>query len=341
VRSSGAVPCWAASRRPRDFAAVALALTVWLGLLPSGGEETAHGQAKVPRIGILSWYGANSPPEESIRQALHDQGYVDGTTARLDFRRASGSGDLATALAADLARAPVDVIVVIATPAIQPALNATRTIPIIVLSADPIGVGFATSLARPAGNMTGVSINSVALAGKRLELIREIIPRITRVAFLASSVDPNGARFVEETRIAGERIGVQIQPAFVRSPEGFDEAFSRMLRDRAEALIVQPLFSEHRIRIMELATRHRLPTISDDRSFAEAGGLLAYGASRAEAHQQVAIYVDRIVKGAKPSDLPLVEPARFELTVNLNVAKALGLTIPMSVLLRADHVIRP
>jgi putative ABC transport system substrate-binding protein len=326
-------------RRPPSVAAIALALTVWLGLLPPDPGANAQGQAKTPRIGVLSWYRANSPQEEAVRQALHDQGYVDGTTARIDYKRASGSTDSAASLAAELARANVDLIVVIATPAIQPALNATRTIPIVVLSADPVGVGFATSLARPVGNMTGVSINSVALAGKRLELLREVLPRVGRVAFLASSVDPNGARFVRETRAAGEKIGVHIQPTFVRGPEGFEEAFSSMVRDGAEALIVQPLFSEHRISIMELAARHRLPVIADDRLFAEAGGLLAYGASRAEAYRQLATYVDRIVKGAKPSDLPLVEPARFELTVNLDTAKTLGLTIPASVLLRADHVI--
>lgn len=325
--------------RTPGLAAVPLVLAVWLGVLPLGGEGIARAQAKTPRIGVLSWFRASSPPEEGVRQALRDQGYVDGATARIDYRRANGNRDHATSFAAELVRAKVDLIVVIATPAIQPALSATRTIPIVALSADPVGVGLVASLARPGGNMTGVSTNSIALAGKRLELLREILPRVSRVAFLASAVDPNGVRFVEETRRAAERMGVRVQSAFVRGPEGFAEAFSEMVRDRAEAVIVQPLFNEHRVRITELAARHRLPTISDDRPFSEFGGLIAYGASRAEVYRQLAVYVDRILKGAKPSDLPVVEPVRFELTVNLDTAKTLGLTIPASVLLRADHVI--
>ena len=329
------------SRLGQGVIASALALASWLGPLPSGGEGIALGQAKIPRIGVLSWYRANSPDEKAFRQALSERGYIDGTTARIDFRFAEGRSERATALATELARANVDVIVVFATPAIQPALSATSTIPIVTWSADPVGVGLAGSLPRPGGNITGVSTNSVALAGKRLELLRDILPRVGRVAFLASSLDPNGARFVEQTRAAGERIGVQIHPVFVRGPEGFDEAFSRIVRDRAEALIVQPLFVEHGRRIADLAVRHRLPTISDGRAFAEAGGLMSYGADRADLHRQVAIYVDRILKGAKPADLPMVEPARFDLTINLKTANTLGLDIPSSVLLRADHVIRP
>jgi putative ABC transport system substrate-binding protein len=320
--------------------AATFAQVAWLGLLHPGVEDIAHGQAKIPRIGVLSWYRPHSPQEEGVRRALQDLGYVDGTTARIDFKRASGSSDVAASLASELARSKVDLIVVIATPAIQPALSATRTIPLVALSADPVGVGAVASLARPEGNVTGVSTNSVALAGKRLELLREILPRISRVAFLASPVDPNGARFVEETRSAAKTMGLQVQAAFVRGPEEFPDAFSDMSRDRAEAVIVQPLFNEHRDRLTELAARHRLPAIADDRPFAEAGGLLAYGASRAEVYRQLALYVDRIVKGAKPSDLPVVEPTRFELTVNLATARTLGLTIPSSVLLRADHVIR-
>jgi putative ABC transport system substrate-binding protein len=320
---------------------LAFLVAAWLDVPQPGGQAVVLAQAKVPHIGVLSWYRANSPDEEAFRQALRERGYVDGTTARIDFRFAEGRSDRATALATELARARMDVIVVFATPAIQPTLNATRTIPIVTWSADPVGVGLAGSLARPGGNITGVSTNSVALAGKRLELLREVLPRVGRVAFLASSVDPNGARFVEQTRVAGEKLGIQVQPEFVRGPEGFDEAFSKMARGRADALIVQPLFVEHRRRITELAARHRLPTISDGRIFAEAGGLMSYGADRADLHRQLAVYVDRILAGAKPADLPLVEPARFDLTINLKTARALGLDVPSSVLIRADHVIHP
>ena len=215
----------------------------------------------------------------------------------------------------------MDVLVVHPTPAIKPAQNATRTIPIVVLAANPVGTGAAASLARPGGNTT---------------------PRMSRVGFLASSDDANGPLFVDQTRAAAQRMGIQILPQFVPGPEKSDAAFAAIIKDRAEALIVQPVFTnEAKLgrRIAEFALQHRLPTASQFPQFTEVGGLIAYGANSAVLYRQVAEYVDRIVKGARPADLPIQDPAQFELVINLRTAKALGLTIPPSLLLRADKII--
>jgi putative ABC transport system substrate-binding protein len=301
-------------------------------------------QPKVPRVGLLIWYSRDAGVEEAFRQGFREAGFVEGQTIAFEWRWAEQKPARATELAQELVRLGVDVLVVHPTPAIEPAQLATRTIPIVVLAANPVGTGAAASLARPGGNTTGVSTNAVSLAGKRLELLREIMPRMRRVAFLASSADANGPRFVDQTRAAAQQLEIQMLPQFVRGPEEFETAFATILKDRAEALIVQPVFTnEVRLgrRVAEFALRHRLPTASQFPQFTEVGGLLSYGARSASLYRQVAEYVDRILKGARPADLPIQEPTQFELILNLKTARALGLTIPPAVLLRADRTITP
>jgi len=226
------------------------------------------------------------------------------------------------------------------TPVVPPAREATRTIPIVALSADLLGTGFVGSLSRPGGNVTGVSAGQVDLSGKKLELLREMVPRVRRAAYLASSTDPNGPRFVDHTRTAAAKLAIEIQPVFVRGRDDFPDAFATIAKNLPDALIVQPLFiTEHSRLIAEFAARHRLPTVSDAAYFAEAGGLMSYGPNTLEMFRLLAIYVDKILKGAKPADLPVQEPRKFEFVINLKTAKALGLTIPPSLLARADHII--
>jgi putative ABC transport system substrate-binding protein len=238
----------------------------------------------------------------------------------------------------------VDVFVAEATPAVQAARNATKTIPIVMAAAaDPVGTGFVASLARPGGNITGLSMMMPDLAGKRLELLREVLPGVAHVAFLAHGADPAHRRFLQETQVAAQKLGVQIQPVVVRGPDEFEGAFSAMVRERAGALIVQPFFvivPEQRRRVVDLAARNRLPAISDFREFADAGALMSYGPHRPDHIRRAATYVDKILRGAKPADLPVEQPTRFELVINMKTARALGLTLPQSVLIRADHVIQ-
>jgi putative ABC transport system substrate-binding protein len=319
------------------LAASGLAAGVWPFL------ALAQSTDKLPRIGLLIWWPEDVQMKTDMTEAFREVGYVDGRTAILDFRWAAGSVERAGALAAELARIPVDVLVVRATPTIKPAQEATRTIPIVTMSADPVGVGIIATLARrPGGNLTGVSSNSVALSAKRLELVRAILPRATRVTYLASSVDPQGQRFVEQTRADAPKLGLQFEAIFVRGVKELDGAFATILKSRPDALIVQPLFGNDEIarpRVVDFTSRHRVPSISDHAIYAERGGLLAYGADSRALYRQLVMQVDKILKGAKPSDLPVEEAKTFSLIVNLRTAKAIGLTVPPSVLLRADRVI--
>jgi len=312
-----------------------------LSLVGTVAPVMALAQAKVYRIGLLIWFPEDKPTAEQFREAFREAGLVDGRNVTLEFRWAAGSVERAAALAAELVRMNVDVLVVRATPAIKAAQDATRTIPIVLTSADPVGVGVVATLARP---VTGVSTSSVALSGKRLELIRAILPRAARVAYLASSaVGSQGRRFVEQSRAAAPKLGLQLEPAvFIRSVDELDGAMATIARNRPDALVVQPLFGtdeDAARRIADIARRHRLPTISDQEVFAERGGLIAFGASLRDSIRRLALYVDKILKGAKPADLPVQEPTNFELIINLKTAKAIGVTIPPSVLLRADRVI--
>jgi putative ABC transport system substrate-binding protein len=238
----------------------------------------------------------------------------------------------------------VDVIVTSSgEPAILAAKRATTTIPIVMaVSADPVGTGLVASLARPGGNVTGLSILAPEVAGKRLQLLKDAVPRVSRVAVLWNAAYPGKALELSETQSAAQALGVKLQSVEVRGPDDFPSAFSAITRASPDALITfsDPLTNSERRRIVDFAVRSRLPMISETRSFADTGGLMTYGASVADLVRRSAIYVDKILKGAKPADLPVEQPTKFELVVNLKAAKALGLTIPPSLLLRADQVIQ-
>ncbi len=322
------------------------ALVVTLAIATLVAPLAADAQArKVSRIGVL-WTGsrtAYAPNLDALRQGLHELGYVEGQNVAFEYRFADGRVERLPDLATELVRLRVDVIVTSTTPAIQAAKNATKTIPIVMaVSGDAVGTGLVSSLARPGGNVTGLTLISPELAGKVLELLKEAIPGVTRVAVLvAYQAGPASALFLRETEVAARALGVQVQPLEVRSPDEFDSAFAAMGRARAGALIVQvsSLTFEHRRRIVDLAAKIRLPAIYESREFVETGGLMSYGQSASDMYRRSAAFVDKILKGAKPADLPVEQPTKFELAINLKTARALGLTIPPSVLVRADRVI--
>lgn len=255
---------------------------------------------------------------------------------------ANDSGRLAQ-MAEELVRLKVNVIAAQSTPAVQAAKNATRTIPIVMsAAADPLGSGFVESLARPGGNITGLSMMMPELAGKRLELLRELVPRFSRVAFLAHGGDPAHKLFVQQTQDAGRKLGVQVQVLVVQRAEEFEGAFAEMAKHKAEALVIQPLFLNTLglgPRLVEFAVKNRLPAISDGVGFAEQGGLLYYGPDTRAYYPRSAVYVDRILRGANPAELPVEQPQSFELVINMKTAQRLGLGVPRSVLVRAERVI--
>jgi putative ABC transport system substrate-binding protein len=322
---------------------IVLLLTI---LLPTTTAITDAQQPKrIPRIGYLSLGTGPAEPEVGFRQQLLDLGWIENQNIAIEYRWAAGKMDRLSLLAEELVRSKVDIIVSSATPAIQAAKNATATIPIVMMgAADPVGIGFVASLARPGGNITGLSLQSPELAGKRLELLKEIVPKLTRVAFLAHGKDPAHRLFVNEAQDVAPRIGIQIQPLIIESPGEFEVAFAAMIRERAGALVVQPLLTGSALaqgrKVAALATRHRLPAASDGVRFPEAGSFVSYGANRLDLFRRAAVFVDKILKGAKPADLPVEQPTKFEFAINLKTAKQLGLTIPQSVLYRADKVIK-
>jgi len=319
-------------------------LLMVLALLASFHPAGAQGAGRMPRIGLLSINPAPMRQERAFLDALRGLGYVEGKNIYIEYRWAAGKLDRLPAMAEELVRLKVDVIVARATPSVQAAKNATKTIPIVMsLAADPLGSGFVASLARPGGNITGMSAMMPELAGKRLELLREIVPGLSRVAFLAYDKDPAHRLFVKQAREAAERVGIRFQPLVIGSTGEIEGAFAAMARERAEALIVHPLFINNLRqgpKIADLAVRNRLPAVSDGAPFADTGGLLFYGADTFPLFKRAAVYVDKILKGAKPADLPVEQPTRFELVINLKTAKALGITIPPEVLFQADRVIR-
>jgi putative ABC transport system substrate-binding protein len=319
----------------REFITLLGGAAVWP--LAARAQQTR----KVPRIGILDFFpsAASADSVEPFQQGLRELGYVDGGNIQVEYHSAEQRSDLAATLAADLVRREVDIIVAVATPAAHAAKNATATIPIVMEVSDPLATGLVASLARPGGNVTGVSSSGPDLAGKRLELLRELRPGLARVAFLGAANDPNTRTFLNETQAAADSIRVRLQPLLVAGPEEFDAAFAIMIKEGAQGLLVQPLFAGHRAKLAELAVRHRLPMMADQRAFAMAGGLAAYGVNRPAPFRRCAFYVDKILKGAKPADLPVELPTRFELVINLKTAKALGLDVPSFLQQRADEVI--
>jgi putative ABC transport system substrate-binding protein len=313
-----------------------------LSLLAAPLAAHAQSVAKAPRIGILNPAFDPHPPLEAFRQGLRDLGYVEGHTIVLEYRFADGRFERLPELAAELVRLKVDVILAVGVPAVQAAQHATGTIPIVFpVASDPVGQGLVASLAQPGGNITGVSFQDPEFMGKRLELLRQVVPGVTRVAYLWDAALLN-ARAWQETETAARALGVQLLPVEVREPYPFDQAFATMAAAHADALITLPstVFLNRRTQIVDLASKTRLPGIFPDRELVDAGGLMSYGPSLTANYHRAATYVDKILKGAKPADLPVEQPTKFELVINLKAARALGLTIPPVVLFQANEVLQ-
>jgi len=321
------------------FLAVAAVVAPGLpGMSPAADAQPA---AKTYRIGVLG--NQPNPPWEAFRQGLRELGYVEGRNVAIEWRWSQGVTDRHPALAVELAGLGVDVIVAAGTQAVRAAKQATSAIPIVMaVSSYPDKIGLVESLGRPGGNVTGLSNVATELEGKRLELLKEMAPTISRVAVLynpASPVEPHGFR---ELLAAAPVAGLTIQPVDVRTPDDFPAAFAAVTAGRAQALLAfgNPVNFQRRQLIVDFATRSRLPGIFEERLFVEAGGLMSYAPSFADLFRRAATYVDRILKGAKPADLPVEQPTRFELVINLKTANTLGLTVPQSLLLRADQLIQ-
>ncbi len=324
-----------------------LILTVALGLLLAPLAARGQQAGKVFRIGILGTSPPTTPEVsrnyEAFFQGLRELGYVEGQNIIVERRYSEGRQELLPDLAAELVRLKVDVIVAAGTPTPVAAKRATATIPIVMTNtSDPVALGLVTTLARPGGNVTGLSIQTVELVGKQLELLKQVVPKASRIAFLTNPSNPGSALQLREAQTAARSLGVQLQVLEARRPDDLDRAFAAMTRERARAVLVpgDPVFFLYRTQISELAMKSRLPAMFALREHGEAGGRMAYGPSLRDNFRRAATYVDKILKGAKPGDLPVEQPTKFELVVNLKTAKALGLTIPQSILIRADEVIQ-
>ena len=317
---------------------VGIFVLAWVN--PAGAQQ----RKDVPRMGLLALLAAPSPLEEAFLQGLRDLGYVEGRNLNIEYRWAASKTERLSAFAEELVRVKVDLIAARATPAVAAAKKATSTIPIVMLgAADAVGSGFVSSLAHPGGNITGTTNIMPELSGKRLELLREILPNLSRVAFLAYSSDPAHKLFLKQAEDAARDFRIRFQPVVIGSIAEIDGAFTAIARERAGAVIVQPLFITSfglGKKIADLAAKNHLPTVSDGSGFAEAGGLMFYGPDQTPLFRQAATYVDKILKGTKPADLPVEQPTKFEFIINLRAAKQIGLTIPPNVLARADRVIK-
>ena len=315
-----------------------------VGLLAAPLAAEGQPTGKVPRIGYL---GANPPSAnaariEAFRQGLLELGYVDGKNIIIEWRSAEGRLNHLPALAAELVRLKVDVIVTGGSPTTRAAKEATVTIPIVMAQdGDPVGNGFVASLARPGGNITGLSSLFSELGGKRLELLKEIMPRLSHVAVLGTSTNPANAPQLRETELAAGAFGVKLQYLDVLDPKDIETAFRAASNARVDAVLVlvSTVFNSQRTQMAELAVKSRLPAIYGQQEFVAAGGLMTYNVSTADLWRRSATYVDKILKGRKPADLPVEQPTKFEFIINLKAAKQIGLTIPPSVLARADQVI--
>jgi ABC-type uncharacterized transport system substrate-binding protein len=316
------------------------------GLLAAPLAAEALPAPRNARIGYLATNLATTPHlQDAFRQGLRDLGYVEGRNLVIEYRSAEGKSDRLAVLAAELVALNIDVIVAPGTPQALAAKQATRTLPIVfATAADPVGSGLVTSLARPGGNVTGLSILAPALVGKRLELLTQALPGVSRVAVLwqpGGHDERTDNDILKEAGVAARVLGVRLQFVEARGPADFDRAFPDMTRARAGALTVLTgiMFLNERRRLVDLTAKNRLPAVYGGRDFVDAGGLLSYGPNLDDLYRRAATYVDNILKGAKPGDLPVEQPTKFELVINLKTAKALGLTIPPSLLQRADQVI--
>jgi putative tryptophan/tyrosine transport system substrate-binding protein len=323
------------------FLFICLLLTV---LLLTGVFARAQRPAKIPRIGYLGGSTAsNSNRIDAFRQGLRELGYVEGKNLVIEWRPAEGKQDLERAFAAELARVKVDVIVTVGSNATRAAKGATATIPIVMTQdPDPVGNGFVASLARPGGNITGLSNFNRELAGKRLEILKEVVPRLSRVAVFGTSTQPGHAQALRETERAARGFGVKLQYLDVPDSKDIEAVFRAAVKGHAEAVLGLggAVLNSHPTQVVELAAKSRLAAMYSIREYVEAGGLMSYGVSITDLDRRAAAYVDKILKGAKPAELPVEQPSKFEFVINLKAAKQIGLTIPPEVLARADRVIR-
>jgi putative ABC transport system substrate-binding protein len=325
--------------------AAILSILVAVVLLALGVIAEAQQPQKVSRIGFLNALFPTTNPAriEAFRQGLRDIGYVEGKNIVIEYRYAERKFDRLPALAAALVRLKVDVIVTSASQETRAAKEATNTIPIVMANeADPVGTGFVASLARPGSNITGLSTLSPELSGKRLELLKEIIPKLTRVAVLGNSTSPGNADTLKELELAAQELKVKLQYLDVLSVNDIETSFRAAGKERADAVLVlsDSLFTSQRMQIIDLAVKSRLPASYARPEFVQSGGLMTYGPNINDLYRRAATYVDKILKGTKPADLPVERPMKFELVINLKTAKQIGLTIPQSVLYRADKVIK-
>jgi putative ABC transport system substrate-binding protein len=315
------------------------------GLLAAPLAAEAQQAARVPRVGFLG--NSTAALEANLvgpfREGLRDLGYLEGRNLLIEYRWAEGKYERFPALIAELIALKVDVIVTAGTPASLAVRKATTSIPLVMVAVgDPVGTGLVASLARPGGNITGLTSISAELEGKRLELLRQVIPKLSSIAVLWNPASVWAVGAEKEVQAAAKVLRMRVLSLQVRAPEDFDNAFASILRDRPGALLVlaDRLFLHNRARIVDFEAKHRLPGVYAYRELVEAGGLMSFGPSYAGMHRRAAYYVDKILKGAKPADLPVEQPATFELVINLKAAKALGLTIPPSMLQRADEIIQ-
>jgi putative ABC transport system substrate-binding protein len=305
----------------------------------------AQQAAKVPRIGLLSPFSPSATAlwHQEFLQGLRDLGWIEGKNISIEYRYAEGKRDRLPDLVADLVRLKVDIIVASVNTDALVAKNATRTIPIVMASAgDPVATGLVDSLARPGGNLTGLSQMAPEMAGKRLELLKEIVPKLSRIAVLWNPQGTTSTLNWKEIQLPARELGVKLHSLEVQSFNDFDKAFEDATRARAGAISIMPdqLFAGNLKRIADLAVKSRLPSIFHLSEFADSGGLVAYGPDRSDQFRRAAVFVDKILKGAKPADLPVEQPTKFEFVINLKTAKQIGLTIPPNVLARADKVIK-
>ena len=325
--------------------AAALSLLVAAVFLAVTVVAEAQQARQMPRIVYLSASSgaANAARNEAFRQGLRDLGYVEGKNIVVEWRHAEGKLDRLPGLVAEMVRLKVDVIVSSGSIVTRAAKEATNTIPVVMTQdPDPIGNGFVASLARPGGNITGLSNLNRELSGKRLEILKEVVPKLSRVAVLGTSTFPGNAQNYEEAEMAAAAIGVKLQFLDVLNPKDIETAFRAAGKGRAEAVLGLggPVLNPQRTRVVEFAAMSRLAAMYTIREYVEAGGLMSYGVNQNDLDRRAAVYVDKILKGAKPADLPVEQPIKFEFVINLKAAKLIGLTIPPNVLVRADKVIK-
>jgi putative ABC transport system substrate-binding protein len=304
----------------------------------------ARAQGRIPRVGFMgnSTAALEVNLVDSFREGLRELGYEEGRNIAIEYRWADGRYERFAALVAELIAAKVDVIVTAGTPAALAVKKATSTVPLVMVAVgDPVGTGLVPSLARPDGNLTGLSSVAPDLEGKRLELLREIVPSVSRIAVFINSVNPFHATSMRQAQSAGKTLGIKVQQYDIRKSEDLDGAFAAIRKERPDALLIlaDRVFLHNRERIVDFTEEQRLPNVSAYKEVVEAGGLMSYGPSYEDMHKRAAIYVNKILKGAKPGNLPIEQPTKFTLVVNLKAAKALGISMPPAVLSRADDVI--